>query len=641
MRSISVDNAWGGRSIQTRVLLLVGLGVLAALTIFGGTSWVGLDRAAEALAAERQLLARSVANHLDYLVQGDLEILQALSAAPRGSAPDSNVLPEPAALRSAYLRAHVVERVFLVAKNGTLLQNEPDMRPGATLPVPAESDIAAAFQSGRPVVTDVTGQAPRRLYLLVPMRNWLGQIVALAGGEIDPEASRFSSLLEAFRFVTAGSVDLVDSHGLTIASTSPSRRFIPVENPDEVAASLQARRSWVGHGTRDAATTVIAMWPMTSGHWGVVVRQEQTEAFASTLLVRRTMIWLGPVLLALTLLFAWGGARSVLNPIAALTHSAEGIAYGNLNQPIPPMGDDEIGRLGRSFEHMRLALKASLAHIEQANEVLEQRVEERTQELKGLYLKLQEREAWREELLRKVISAQEDERKRLARELHDETSQTLSALAMKIETALTAWPSEPGRERLVEARALTVRTLEELHRLIFDLRPSVLDDLGLLSAIRWYAERPLEPRGVAVRCEFSGFWRRLMPELETALFRVVQEAITNIAKHSGAETVLIQCLERDDRIAIEIEDDGQGFSPESLPPPAARERGLGLLGMRERIQLFGGTIEIDSAPGSGTRIVVSVPLTESEMTPAGTPPAASPSRVTERADEQHPGAHRG
>jgi len=259
---------------------------------------------------------------------------------------------------------------------------------------------------------------------------------------------------------------------------------------------------------------------------------------------------------------------------------------------------------------MRVALKGSLDEIASANLALEGRVEARTRELQGLYRELQERERWREELLRKVISAQEDERKRLARELHDETSQTLSALAMKIETALAASPPGAPRERLVEARALTVRTLDELHRLIFDLRPSVLDDLGLLSAIRWYAERHLEPLGIIVQFEASGFERRLRPELETALFRVAQEAITNIAKHAGAETVLIQCLERDGRVTIEIEDDGKGFAPESLPPPAARERGLGLMGMRERVELFGGTIELDSAPGQGTRVKVSVKVRE-------------------------------
>jgi signal transduction histidine kinase len=368
---------------------------------------------------------------------------------------------------------------------------------------------------------------------------------------------------------------------------------------------------------------VLALAPMASARWGVLIRQDESVAFAQARSGRRAILWLGPALLGLALLFAWGAARSVRGPIALLTDSAERIAYGNLNQPIPDLGHDEVGRLGRSFEQMRMALRSSISHVEQANQELEQRVDERTHELQALYRQLQERDEWREELLRKVISAQEDERKRLARELHDETSQTLSALAMKIETALAAWPSESSRERLVEAKGLTVRTIEELHRLIFDLRPSVLDDLGLLSAIRWYAERHLERRGIAVRCEFTGLADRLAPELETALFRVCQEAITNIAKHSGAETVLIQCLERDDRISIEIEDDGKGFSPESLPPPATRERGLGLLGMRERVELFGGRLELDSAPGQGTRIAVTVPIGQ------------------EGKHEQHPGPDRG
>ena len=391
-----------------------------------------------------------------------------------------------------------------------------------------------------------------------------------------------------------------------MASTDRARTSTSVEALAPVVSHLKAHEPWFG--TDDPTARVIALAPLRTAPWGVVARQAQSDAFARTLFYRRLMLWVAPLVLALTLVLAWGGARSVLRPVALLTESAEGIAYGNLEQPIPPLGADEIGRLGRSFEQMRLALKVSMDHVEQANAVLERRVHERTQELERLNVRLQEKEAWREELLRKVISAQEDERKRLARELHDETSQTLSALAMKIETALSGWPTDAGRERLSEAKTLIVRMIEELHRLIFDLRPSVLDDLGLLSAIRWYAERHLEPRGMSVRCEFSGFARRLKPELETALFRIVQESITNIAKHSGAETVLIQCLERDDGVSIEIEDDGHGFSPENLPPPAARERGFGLMGMQERVELFGGTFEIDSSPGSGTRVVVSVPL---------------------------------
>jgi len=623
MTPLSVGRAWSGRSIQARVVLLVSTGILAALAILGGTAWVGLDRMAERLSAERLLLARSIAEHLDYMVQADLETLQNVSAAPRLDLADGDPLPEQSALREAYLRGRLVDRVFLIAADRSPVLCEPESR-STEAPAPDGRDVESAFRSGRPTVSNLTGAGPaRRVHLLVPMRNWRGEVVAISAGEIDPAGSRLSAALAPFQFTRTGSIDVLDGTGRTIASTDRSRRLRADDNAVRLASAIQARQGFVGSGTGPDAQMVLALAPMNSARWGVLIRQDESVAFSQARSVRRTILWLGPVLLALALLFAWGAARSVRGPIALLTDSAERIALGNLNQPIPELGRDELGRLGRSFEQMRMALKASLENVERANQELEQHVDERTHELKGLYRQLQEREEWREELLRKVISAQEDERKRLARELHDETSQTLSALAMKIETAVAAWPAEASRDRLIEARALTVRTIEELHRLIFDLRPSVLDDLGLLSAIRWYAERQLERRGIAVRCEFSGSGGRLMPELETALFRVVQEAITNIAKHSQAETVLIQYLERDDRISIEIEDDGKGFSPESLPPPAARERGLGLLGMRERVELFGGTIELDSAPGSGTRIAVTVPV------------------VQEAGHEQHPDPDRG
>jgi signal transduction histidine kinase len=298
----------------------------------------------------------------------------------------------------------------------------------------------------------------------------------------------------------------------------------------------------------------------------------------------------------------------VRRPLAVLTRAAEEIAGGELRNPIPHLAEDEVGRLGRSLERMRIALKDSLDDIARANQQLEQRVEDRTRELERLYRQLQEREEWRGQLLRKVISAQEDERKRIARELHDETSQTLSALAMGIETALAAYPSDLSKQRLTEAKALAVRTLEELHRLMFDLRPSVLDDLGLWSAIRWYAERNLEPAGIAVRCEFSGVEERLPPEWEIALFRVVQEAISNIVRHGKADSVLIQVALRGDELGIEIEDDGVGFDMAGLPPAGSSRRGLGLMGMRERVELLGGRLEIDTSPGQGVRVAVTVPL---------------------------------
>jgi signal transduction histidine kinase len=245
---------------------------------------------------------------------------------------------------------------------------------------------------------------------------------------------------------------------------------------------------------------------------------------------------------------------------------------------------------------MRVGLKASRDAQEAWSAALEQRVAERTRELRRL--------------TRQILSAQEDERRRVARELHDETSQLVAALAIRLDS-LSVVAAGDEAMRLRDLRALVERMHEALHRVIANLRPSVLDDLGLAAAIEWLAEAQLSRQGIAVRCELRDLRDlRLAPDIETAAFRIVQEAITNVSRHAGADTVLIQGSRSDGWITIEIEDDGCGFRPEAVVASAESLRGIGLLGMRERVQLVGGKLVIDSAPGQGTRVALTVPIME-------------------------------
>ena len=611
MTPISVGGAWTRRGIQTRVVFLMGLGMLASLGVLGGTSWVHLNSLTGQLLDERTLLARSVAEHLDYIVRGEMQSLQGLaSSLQAGDWPGPAQGLQGDDLRETYLRSHLFESVFLLDPRGSLVGRQPAAQLSAPGPPPDLPAIQAALGTGRPTASDLVRAdgGSKLLYVFVPVRNWQGLVIALAGGAIDPAGPRFASVLEPFRLGATGSADLLDSRGVVIGSSDKSRLFAPSEHAASLGQAIRRRQAVVTTTGRGEAREVVALDPLVSAPWAIIVRQSEREALAQVFTLRRTLLWLAPSLLAVALLFAWGAARSVRHSLAILSDAAGRIATGELTRPIPPLPEDEVGQLGRSLERMRVALASSIEKVAKANQELELRVEERTRELARLNEQLKEREERRGETLRKVISAQEDERKRIARELHDETSQELSALAMGLETALTAFPSDLSRTRLAEAKALTVRALEELHRLILDLRPSVLDDLGLLSAIRWSAERHLEPRGIAVRCEFGDVETRFAPEVETALFRVVQEAITNIARHSKADTALIQCAERDGKLTIEIEDDGEGFDLAGLPPPGSRQRGLGLLGMRERVELLGGALEVDSAPGQGVRILLTVPL---------------------------------
>ncbi len=227
-----------------------------------------------------------------------------------------------------------------------------------------------------------------------------------------------------------------------------------------------------------------------------------------------------------------------------------------------------------------------------------------------LYDELARREQLRGELLEKVITAQEDERKRIARDLHDDTSQSLSALIYSLEALEAQCPNSPVRDALATMRQRVTQILDGIHKLIFDLRPSMLDHLGLFVALRWYAETHLQPLGMRVHLEERGTTRRLPPQMETALFRVVQEAVNNIARHSGARNVRLNFDCSNGVVQIDVEDDGIGFDLSEIARTRDSRRGLGLVGMQERVGLLGGKISILSDPGHGTHISIRVPLEE-------------------------------
>lgn len=229
-----------------------------------------------------------------------------------------------------------------------------------------------------------------------------------------------------------------------------------------------------------------------------------------------------------------------------------------------------------------------------------------------LYAELQQKEAIRTQLLEKLIEAGEEERKRIARDLHDEFAQTLTALTINLQSAMRSLPDGMNglRQHLAETQTLTAQTLKEISQLILELRPSILDDLGLVPAIRWYAENRLEPSGTRVVVEATGLKHRLPQSIETALFRIVQEAVSNAGKYARARQVDIRLKFEDTRIQIKVQDDGIGFDAEGAMKLKDGMRGLGLLGMRERAALLGGTLAIDSSLGHGTRVSVEVPWKE-------------------------------
>ena len=550
-------------SIRRRVALLVGFGVLAPIVVALWVLWSAFDAVGGHLLEEHERLAQSLAQHFDQELRENLAALTAITATPE----DWQSGTAQRALRAAFFRSPIFESMVDIAKDKKVLWQEARHAPVAHAPLLALKELALAMESGRQGVAHLADEERSYVVLVVPVRDWNGQVTHVVCAIANPNAASWVAMLDRGRLAN-GSASLVDGQDSPV----------------------------VRRGASPGADDTTAAAPLSLVPWQIVVRQPREQALGLIRAQRERLLLLLPLLLGVASVFTWGATRSVTEPLSALGLAAKRIAEGNLQEEVPPQGEDEIGQLAAALEVMRVALKRSLDDLTASHDALEQRVQERTQELRLI--------------LTKFVSAQEDERKRIARELHDETCQTIAALAMKLDAALTAPPGPLARERLTEARAFAARTLAEVHALIYELRPSVLDDLGLFPAIRWLAEHHLAPAGIAFRCELTVEGRRLTAERETTLFRAAQEAIRNVARHSGATQVLIQVEEQDRQLVVEIEDDGRGFDPASVAQPGPSGRGLGLLGMRERLSLVGGSVDIVSSSEEGTRVVLRVPFEE-------------------------------
>ena len=210
------------------------------------------------------------------------------------------------------------------------------------------------------------------------------------------------------------------------------------------------------------------------------------------------------------------------------------------------------------------------------------------------------REAGRRETLRRVVDAQEHERRRIARELHDETGQALTSVLLGLR--LIEEVSPDVRAAVSELRETITSAIQELRALAVDLRPKALDDFGLGAAIERLADTYSRRTGIVVDVHVAGLSDRLPEDIETALYRIIQESLTNVAKHAGATTASVTVHRRPGVVSTVVEDDGAGFDPATATP------GLGLTSMRERAELVSGTVRVESRPGGGTTIAVEVPL---------------------------------
>jgi two-component system sensor histidine kinase UhpB len=272
--------------------------------------------------------------------------------------------------------------------------------------------------------------------------------------------------------------------------------------------------------------------------------------------------------------------RLALAPLDRLQAAVDGVRSGDLGARVAAgaLDDERFTRLADTFNQM----VATVARGAQESRRLSQR----------------------------ILEAQEDERQRVARELHDESAQSLTLMLVRLRVVERSQDPAEIRQHVRELRALTARALEEIRRIALELRPKILEDLGLGEALAWRADEVNASGAVRTTLQRVGVERRLPRDVELALYRVAQEALTNVTRHARAAHAHLMLVQRDGVVSLTVEDDGTGFDRHG---EQARAAGLGLSGMRERMTLVGGTLDIDAAPGRGTRVVATAPVSRGRV----------------------------
>jgi len=275
-------------------------------------------------------------------------------------------------------------------------------------------------------------------------------------------------------------------------------------------------------------------------------------------------------------------------PIWQLVNATHHVAKGNFDVRVPRWADDEIGELATAFNRM----------IESLAQADRERLD---------------RERLRNQYINGVILAQENERQRIARELHDSTSQSLTSLLVGLQNIKLNSEQTQICAQIDDLRGIVANTLDEIRAISWRLRPSALDDLGLKSAIENYVYDYQVRYHIPTEVIFRGVEKRLAPEIETTIYRIIQEGLTNIARYAQAKTASLVISCQANIIKIIIEDNGIGFNPDDV---LQQTKSLGLRGMKERAGLLGGTLQIESSPQNGTSLYIELPcsITESKVT---------------------------
>ncbi len=596
--------------------MAISLGFLALFGAFIALGERALQEASDRLLEERLVIAQMAAAQIDFVLRESMSELERARRFADFDPTDENLGAELHVLAHTYGRVGRFESgVVFLDSQGRVVLAEPTELYATGSDLSEMAHISIALESEGPTVSypflsPASGQPV--VAVTVPVYDG-AQLLGLLSGHISLRGDAISEPLErSARLGRTGHAILVDDDGKALASSFNIPFLAPGEHTSFYRIALLREEPIVesveiefgsSSSEQEGAHHVMAFAPLEEASWGVAVGGNSEETFAGVRRLRNGLALLGVAALLGIWTATLMGTRRMVKPVQRLTSAAERIADRKLETPLEIREGGEIGAMAEALERMRQMLLVNIEQLADWNESLEVRVAERTEELRRHQNMVQR-------LLRRTINAHEEERARLARELHDDIGQMLTAVQLSLDQLANSLPDlkERHQEQLSQTRELTDATMADLRRIIAAVRPGILGELGLLPALEWVADRSLRPHGIAFEVSGSVRQGRLSNEIQILLFRIAQEAINNVARHSDASKLRISVAEENGTIHMEFSDDGKGFDPQEVSAEREFEGGLGLAGMAERAALAGGDVQIESTSSVGTRISVTVPL---------------------------------
>ena len=465
-------------------------------------------------------------------------------------------------------------RVLVSTRNsglwGTALKNKTSLSSPSNPSTSLTTDLQPVFSES---ILD-----PRSKQLFVIVSAYSAPRNIIVAGAFSPETLASQVLSASYPASELATIYLLDSsRRLLFVSGSDSAKTLSTDHPGVTEALHgESGTSYVKVGDSEH---VVAYSPVSPTGW-VLITEESWQAVVSPSL---EMTQMAPLVLVpafiLALIALWFGAKQIVQPLQRLESKAAALAWGDFNAIAESVGGISEVR------HLQMELAEMARKVQAAQE--------------GLH-----------DYIGAITAAQEEERLRLARELHDETIQAVIALKQRVQLANKSVKTESGHQALKELENLAEETVENLRRLTRALRPIYLEDLGLVTALGMLAREMSQTDHLQVDFRILGNEQRLSREVELALYRIAQEALNNVIHHAKADHASLQ-IAFGQEIKLEVTDNGTGFSVPKSPTEFAPKGHFGLLGMRERADLIGGRLEVQSEEGKGTRLSVRLDISSS------------------------------